>query len=896
MNTSLPPTPLRRARLGALLLLPLALAGAGWLVTALPAQAPKPEEEETAPVKKKPRPKVEEEEEAPRPRHKVVHVDEDEGKGPKKPAKAAAPEATTDLTTAARQWRGKNRTVYEFLDSVAVPHDRVVNRSVEKRVAPVARYLGNPPHFANRVTLYPYLDDQWVQGDRWEVRSTELTGIRYYEQIVLDRVNDFLQKPLDKDPAQKDYVARPEMLRLAETALSAALRYHDSALQLGQREGDEFDAMAGALRKRLLEVQMEQLKLLADAGDWDGAFALAIRLADAYPNSEEQLQIATPLAQLIGRAVESGNYDEDKLNQLQLRLRQLEDRFPGTAALNPINDKLKAQAQRMFDHAQELVDAGKKQEALDLLRRAEAIWPRLPGLHDYRLRLDNALAVLRVGVRNLPQHLSPALAATDAERQALDLLFESLVKLSTDPETGEEHYAPGLAEGPPRLVPLGRQFRLAHDAYWSNDKPVTAADVRWTVGLLKNPRWPGYQPALAELLDNVTVGGDPYRVSLTLQRGFVDPLSLMTFKLLPAEPWPGQALTPENERKFALAPVGSGPYQFAGPKRSAGGRDYVSFTASPNYGSRAGKAGLPHLREVEFFKTDDPVKDLQAHTIDLVPDLPSDKVKAAGDVAGVRVRTLPQNLRVYFLAVNYRQPNLQDVHLRLALAWAIDRAKILTDAFRRGGPGENVHHVLTGPFPAGSWACGQAQVGYRHDRARRELVEAQKAGLEGVELTLKYPNDDPAVKRAMEAVRDQVKTEIGVALNPVAVDPHDLKEQVEGAHDYDLAYYHYDFPSEAYWLWPLFDPQGTEEHGSNYLGYTNDADLQQDFGNVMAYCDFEKVREATHALSDRLCEKMPFIPLWQLDRHVALTTDLKTGPLDPLHLFSDVEQWRLEKK
>ena len=55
---------------------------------------------------------------------------------------------------------------------------------------------------------------------------------------------------------------------------------------------------------------------------------------------------------------------------------------------------------------------------------------------------------------------------------------------------------------------------------------------------------------------------------------------------------------------------------------------------------------------------------------------------------------------------------------------------------------------------------------------------------------------------------------------------------------------------------------------------------------------------------------MPFIPLWQLDRHLAVHNDLRLHdgtrdvsveastpvPLDPLRLFSTVEHWRIRRK
>jgi hypothetical protein len=45
-----------------------------------------------------------------------------------------------------------------------------------------------------------------------------------------------------------------------------------------------------------------------------------------------------------------------------------------------------------------------------------------------------------------------------------------------------------------------------------------------------------------------------------------------------------------------------------------------------------------------------------------------------------------------------------------------------------------------------------------------------------------------------------------------------------------------------------------------------------------------------------LLQKMPFIPLWQLDVLVVRQEDVRTVPFDPLLVFTDVEQWKLEKK
>jgi hypothetical protein len=41
---------------------------------------------------------------------------------------------------------------------------------------------------------------------------------------------------------------------------------------------------------------------------------------------------------------------------------------------------------------------------------------------------------------------------------------------------------------------------------------------------------------------------------------------------------------------------------------------------------------------------------------------------------------------------------------------------------------------------------------------------------------------------------------------------------------------------------------------------------------------------------------MPLIPLWQLHTHIAIHRDLAVVGLDPLKVFTNVEEWRFNQK
>jgi len=143
-------------------------------------------------------------------------------------------------------------------------------------------------------------------------------------------------------------------------------------------------------------------------------------------------------------------------------------------------------------------------------------------------RMDQDHPVLRVGVRELPVNMVPGQAATDADLRAIELMYEGLVKLRVVPGVGQR-YEPALAEALPRLIPLGREFRIARGATWSDGTPVTVGDVKETLRTMRKESWLGYSPIFNDMVADPEGGGDSFRLSLRLKQGYLDPLSLMSF-------------------------------------------------------------------------------------------------------------------------------------------------------------------------------------------------------------------------------------------------------------------------------------------------------------------------------------------------------------------------------
>ncbi|MCI0356290.1 MAG: hypothetical protein L0099_14805, partial [Acidobacteria bacterium] len=165
---------------------------------------------------------------------------------------------------------------------------------------------------------------------------------------------------------------------------------------------------------------------------------------------------------------------------------------------------------------------------------------------------------------------------------------------------------------------------------------------------------------------------------------------------------------------------------------------------------------------------------------------------------------------------------------------------------------------------------------------------------DGMKLKLLYPAGDPAVHNACVLIKKQVQElQANLDLDLVPCTQAKLRQDVEVGHQYDLAYYCWDYPDHTIWLWPLFDPAG----GKDFLGYQRDAQLGELFGKLLSHRDFQEVQKVTHQIHRHIQAQMPLIPLWQLDTHLVSHPSLELpANLDAQAVFSDVDAWKLEPR
>ncbi|AWM38029.1 Bacterial extracellular solute-binding protein, family 5 Middle [Gemmata obscuriglobus] len=807
-----------------------------------------------------------------------------------------------------------------------VPFDRLTTKSATMQIRPIPLARGERLPLTFGVQEY---DREGRPTDPQGINSTDVRKVEYFEEIVVAEANQVLgAKPLGTANGPDGWTVT-EQLDAAELLLSATLRFHDYARARNIRRGRGWDDFRKPLFERLREVRLLLLKNAVAGNDWGRVREVGTRVMAAYPgDAAVAAEVAVARVSETKRLLASEtHFDHVKAKEL---LDEFEASYPGAggAAVKAIRTELSRRAQAAFARAVEKKAANDLTAARDALTRAAALDPTVPGVRELQRELKTGYQTLSVGVRQFPEQMSPATARLDSEKQVVELVFEGVLAEVPD-DNGAARYVPGAAVVSPHVVPGGREFLLrGFDASATGRYGFESHDLVSTLKLMgKRPEtWNSYA---LPWIDGLPTPKDNVAARVAFKQGHPDPRALLTFKLLPGRWMEGKGMA-ADDAGFAEAPLGTGPFKLQPGARGDGTapRELV-LVDNPLYGRWRDRTSQPFIKEVrlvEVAKIPNPVEAFQQGSLHVLTDVPTaDLEKYRSQLSGrAQDYTAVNGRRVHILALNHRRPALQSKILRQGLMTAIDRERILNEVFRAGRP--EFHRALTGPFPPQSWATTKGPTGQTVPLVNRDLALTRIRNYlfdmgAKAELTLLYPDGDPQAATACRKIKDQVEglfkdapgRKLTIALEPLPL--RDLLVRVEDEHRYDLAYVPFDYPDDWYpfALGGMLDPLAAERGGRNWTGFqakgtgADDADsrLGQLLNELRAYRAFGPLAEKTVEVQKLFNECVPFVPLWQLDRHmvvhnsVKIYTDDTDTPISPralnqTTLFQGVARWRLE--
>ncbi|MGY4706363.1 ABC transporter substrate-binding protein [Candidatus Bipolaricaulota sp. J31] len=362
----------------------------------------------------------------------------------------------------------------------------------------------------------------------------------------------------------------------------------------------------------------------------------------------------------------------------------------------------------------------------------------------------------------------PTLDPTSNPAAAIDLilhhnLYEGLVQVGPD---GTFH--PQLAETWEVTEDgLTWTFKLRPGVRFHDGSPCDAEAVRASFLRAMAPDTLNPQPEFYADIATVEVV-DPHTVRFRLERSipyFLAILAQGDSVVVPVAPRTG---VPLGEH-----PVGTGPYRFVEWRPG----DRIVLERNPDYYLPE----IPKLSRITFrFISNDAARvlALRAGDVDVAVDVPPQLAVELGRDPNFAVVSGPMNL-VQIMAINNAREPFDDLRVRQAIAYAIDREKIielvsLGYATPIGGPipTRMPYYVdLTGLYP--------------HDpqRARELLTEAGYP--DGFETTMTLPSNYEFHVRTGELIAAQLET-VGIKAEIQLVDWGTWLERVFAQADYDL--------------------------------------------------------------------------------------------------------------
>ena len=284
---------------------------------------------------------------------------------------------------------------------------------------------------------------------------------------------------------------------------------------------------------------------------------------------------------------------------------------------------------------------------------------------------------LTEGLVGSPLYLNPLLAYSDVDKDISRLIFSGLMKYNDKLEP--------VADLADRYEISEDQkvytFYLKQNVKWHDNKPLTASDVVFSIVSIQNPDYksPYYRSFNGIIIDKI----DDYTVKFTLQQPYAAFLNLLTIGIIPQHIWYDTNAATAKLAVYNQRPVGSGPYKFKNLVKENRGliKSYALEKNKDYYGK------IPYINNIYFkFYADyeNAVNGLINKEVNSLSFLPKEYLKKAGKHdLNLNNIELAQYTALFFNSKN--NEFLKEKKVREALAYAIDKNKIIEDIMRNYG-------------------------------------------------------------------------------------------------------------------------------------------------------------------------------------------------------------------
>lgn len=468
---------------------------------------------------------------------------------------------------------------------------------------------------------------------------------------------------------------------------------------------------------------------------------------------------------------------------------------------------------------------------------------------------------ITIALMNGPTNLDPRVGSDEASQKLHQLLYNGLFRIDD-----QLRVVPDLAEAIDNPDPQTYVARLRQGVRFHDGHELTSADVVHTFRSFLDPDFLSARKGAYRLLASVDPV-DRYTVRFTLKEPFGSfPVNLV------------MGIVPDGRRPEPFAPIGTGPYRFAGYAVD----DRVTLAPFPEHFAGAPKnAGL-----VFKIVPDDTMRGLELRkgSVDLVVnDLAPDIVHQLQQEGRLRIATAPGTDYTY-IGMNLRDPVLADSRVRQALGFGIERGAIVSH-LRRG-----FARVADGILPSASWYAEPEVFRFAHDpaRARMLLDDAGYRDPDGdgprPRLTLSLKTSTAEAYRLQAAVIQHDFRQVGIALDTRSYEFATLYADVlrGNVQLYTLQWVGVTDPDM---LRRVFHSKQAPPSGFN-RGYYSNAEVDRLIDAATVSRDDAERRRLYGAAQKQIASDAPYVGLWHRTNVAVSQPELDGIRLSPIADFS----------
>lgn len=440
---------------------------------------------------------------------------------------------------------------------------------------------------------------------------------------------------------------------------------------------------------------------------------------------------------------------------------------------------------------------------------------------------------------------------------------------------------------------LSWTFKIRDDAKWSDGQAVTADDIAFTFNDIVLKKELGATGAGNFSAVQSVEATSPTSVTFKLSRPFSALPSYLAYNagILPkhvfsgvADPW---GLTTFNKG----TPISSGPFKV---------EQYTSGQSVALVRNDAYFGGKPNLDKLVFKVVPDANTQIaQALSGELSIMIMDNKAAVDRVKSAAQVRVEPRQLvQYYWLSLNQTDPRFQDLKVRQAFEYAIDRQAIVTAIEK--GYGKPANTPIVPAFKAYYDPSHESKYGFDPARAKQLLADAGwTPGADGIvqkdgkpfQFTMDV-GQRGVLQPTNELIQQNLKA-VGIQADLSSMEWNSYIQKVVVNRDYTATVNWWVYPADPD-VFPYFH-SSTAGKGFNIPGF-KDPKLDDLLTRVQTESDAAKRKAAVTELQAFMADNLPYIFLWYPEEIDVINANLQGVPdlnlRDNMHY---VNEWWIKK-